>query len=235
MSTTLLDLEKQFTPAKLAQELSNNPDFRVFNLLWTEPEQIFPMCKKMGWTTVEEVVTWVIEVNKAIGNTEVFERLIDPPLEIDWNSLSYIEWPDVHKAIAEQSSIREDAQINQTDIRYKLASYEQLSLIAKTFYQTKKLKYITERNDCDDFVKALLGWLALKGLGNLCIGFAGTTSYYNDTVVGGHALGIAVDDTKTVWLIEPQSGYLHKPTDRISPKLGGFLTANSMKLARIYF
>jgi hypothetical protein len=82
-----------------------------------------------------------------------------------------------------------------------------------------------------------MGWLAANNMGNLAIGFCNQTPHKAGAMIGGHAVAIAVDQDKKVWIIEPQApnGLLLDPKSLTAARLGGYWSADSMKLARVFF
>ena len=60
---------------------------------------------------------------------------------------------------------------------------------------TNRYKYQTEMFDCDDFAMVLLGRLRER-FPNFAIGFAAS---------GEHAFNFFIDNTRKLWLIEPQT------------------------------
>jgi len=230
----LSDLIRTYPPEKLAPELRAYPDFRILNLLWSDPSQLIPMCEKMGWNTVEDVSAWVVKVNAAIGNTSAFVSMIDPHIDIDYDALARVDFAAIHRAVNEQCNIRSDVWFDQSDATYRLPTKEMLQKLA-TEFPGRTRKWLDTRHDCDDYVRQFLGWLAANGVGNLACAFCTQTPYRSGSMIGGHATVIAVDNLLKVWIIEPQDGVLYEPKSIQAARLGGYWTADSMKLARVYF
>ena len=69
----------------------------------------------------------------------------------------------------------------------------------------KMMKYLTDIQDCDDFMKGLLGIMSIYGMGGRSIGYL-----IVKTPQGGHAVIILLDPTNTIWVIEPQQPDLSK-------------------------
>lgn len=217
----------------VAKMLKENPMWRIFNMLWTTPEDIIPVCHAMGFETVEDLVTWAARVNAAMAETaQTFERLIDPPLDVNLGLLPSIPFSAIHKAIAEQCLLREDFFIDHSDAAYRLPTKAQWEQIGKAF-PARGRKWVASTFDCDDFTRAFVGWLSMRGLGNLAVAFCGITPYdAAGTLLGGHAVALVMDSDKKLWFLEPQDGKLYPPTYSI---LGGFFAAKTVKLARVYF
>lgn len=230
----LTDFIKSYGAQKAADYCRSDPSFAVFNLLWSDPEQLIPVCEKMGWQTLDELVQWVEHVNRAIGNTRAFIALINPSIPIDYSTLEALTFQEIHALIVEQCNIRTDCFFDQSDSKYRLASKTDLEWLAANFpHKTKKWAW--DRHDCDDFARSFLGWLASNGLGNLAIGFCAQTHYRNSQLLGGHATLLCVDTTRKVWIIDPQTGIIAAPKSLTAAKMGGFMLADSMQLARVLF
>ena len=136
--------------------------------------------------------------------------------------------------MTEQCLIRDDVWFDQSDATYRLPTKEMLEKLA-TEFPGRTRKWLDTRHDCDDFVRAFIGWLASNGMGNLACAFCTQTPYRNGEMIGGHATVIAVDNLLKVWIIEPQAGLLFEPKSLAAARLGGYWMADSMRLARVYF
>lgn len=206
------------------------PEWRVFNLLWSDPQELPAVCAGMGWQTVDDVNTWVQRVNEAIGNTQAFEELIDPAVPYTTTGMKKTPWHPLHVAIHATGTLASDCFLHNSDLEYFLPTKAQWEVIA-ALCPSKKLKHVGEPHDCDDFARHALGWLAAKGLGNCASAFAGTRHYMNQFLLGGHALVLVWDDTLTPWQWEPQSGRLFPAT---APSTGPFPLATRVEYARIF-
>lgn len=217
----------------VAATLTADPTWRIFNMLWTAPTDIIKVCNEMGFQTVEDAVGWAARVNAAMGTTaQTFERLIDPPLDVNLGLLPSVPFAEIHKAIAEQCLLREDFFIEQSDANYRLPTKAQWQQIGKAFPMRGR-KWIADVQDCDKFAKAFVGWLSMRGLGNMAVAFCGITPYDSaGTMLGGHAVALVMDSDKKLWFLDPQTGNLYEPTFAM---LGGFFAAKTVKLARVYF
>lgn len=216
----------------VARAIQDEPDFQVFNLLWSTPEELIPACDKMGWQTLDELLAWVQSVNAAVGKTSQFVQLIDPPVGMMLAGLPTVDMPTIHKAIVDQAMVRDDFFIDQSDATYCLPSKAQWEHLVAICPVTRR-RWVATTFDCDDFANMFRGWLASNGLGNLAQGFCGITLYdLQGNLMGGHAVVLVMDDTHKLWFLDPQAGRLFEVT---YPRLGGFIFAKSVRIARAYF
>jgi hypothetical protein len=220
-------------PQAVARAIASDPAWRVFNLLWTTPDEIAPTCKAMGFETVADVAGWVQRVSAAMGETAAtFERLIDPPLDINPALLPSVPFPVIHQAIVDQCQRRDDFFIEQSDAAYKLPTRQQWEQLAQAFPMRGR-KWVADSGDCDDFVKAFAGWLSMRGLGNLAVAFCAINPVNAaGDVIGGHAVALVMDADRKLWFCEPQDGKLYPPN---YARLGGYFMAAGVKLARCFF
>ncbi|MCR4333913.1 MAG: hypothetical protein NUV60_02800 [Patescibacteria group bacterium] len=221
-------------PTTLSKVLLQQDDWKIFNLLWTDPGQISQACDAMGWQTTEEVIAWVARVNTAVGNTQTFVSLIDPPTRVDYDLLPSIEWARIHEAIVAQCNIRDDFFVERSDAVYRLPTKAQLDYLAQAC-PIRRRTWAQERMDCDDYARAFIGWLASNGIGNIVNGFAATTAYRQGELQGGHAVVLVMDDTRALWALDAQQGRLYAPKSREAAKLGRYILADEMRVARAYF
>lgn len=226
------DYINQHGPAAVARAIEADPAFSVFNLMWGAPEEILPACQRLGLTTVDDVVGWVHRVNAAVGNPQAFVSNVDPDLKLDMAAMPTIQWPDIHKAVAEQCKTTDHFFLDHSDRTYRLPTKAQWDAIAAACPSHRRRHSRSEAHDCDDFVRHFQGWLASKGYGNLAHGFAATLHYRGTAFQGGHAVVLCVDADRKVWQIEPQAGKLFAAD---YAKLGGFFLADTVRLARLYF
>jgi len=87
-----------------------------------------------------------------------------------------------------------------TDNKYKLPHINQIKEFLKKD-KTDWQKYVKETNDCDNFAIQLAGKLNAEFPG-FAVGYAQSDK---------HAFNIFIDNTKTVYLIEPQTDKILKP------------------------
>ena len=229
----LTDFIKAYPPDRLAIDLRADPAFELLNLLWVSPKELAPMCDDMGWQTVDDVVAWVGGVSSAIGNTKEFISRVAPSVDFDVHGMADIPWHDIHVALSLQTTLAADLKIHQSDAHYRLPTRAQWVELASKCPVSRRPHSRNELMDCDDFAKAFIGWLASIGLGNCAAGFVGTRHYRDALITGGHALVAVLDNTKTVWMIEPQTGVLHAPSE--SARLGGNWLANRLEVAIAIF
>jgi len=230
--TALQDAIREAGPQAVAAMVRDNPDFRVFGLLFATPEELIAACDAMEWQTLDELLEWVRKTNDAIGNTASFVNLIAPPIPFTLAGLPTTDMPTIHAAIAAQCKLTAEFRVDQSDINYRLLSKSQWELLAK-LCPINRRGWVAETMDCDDYVNAFRGWLASHGLGNLAQGFGGLTLYdLFGGIVGGHAVVIVMDDTHKLWYLDPQPGKLY-PVDYA--RLGGFITAKTVRVARAFF
>ena len=228
----LSDYINQHGAQSVARLVANDPAFSVFNLMWNSADEILPACQQMGLNTVDDVISWVHRVNQAIGNHGVFASIVDPDVSIDVNSLQQIKWADIHAAIAKSFVLEDGFFISNSDSAYRLPTKAQWEELASKCPSKRKRHAQTEAHDCDDFAKHFLGWLASKGLGNLACGQITTIHKMGTSILGAHAVCIVIDSDKNVWQIEPQNGKLYPAN---YAKLGGFIFADRITLARCFF
>lgn len=230
----LTDAIEQAGPANVAALIANDPAWRVFNLLWTAPEEIVPVCNRMGWQTLDDLIAWVHAMTGAVGNVEAFEALIDPPLPgIDYWQLTNLQWRDIDQAMALQFTRRDDFFRDHSDASYRAPTKAQWDVIAAACPSHRRKHSGNDVFDCDEFARMAWGWLAQKGLGNLAAGYCATTAYRAGKMIGAHAVVLVVDNEKKCWVWEPQAGRLFAPQDAI--KLGGYFLADEIRLTRAYF
>lgn len=188
--------------------------WKLLNLLWPEPQMIAPAADALGLTTMAQAQQLADQLRDAVGmpRATALERLLNPALPgINLADLQRVEFTTIHRAVVAQTRQRADFAIHQSDRYYHLPTRAMLEQIAAAQPFTAR-QWTEETQDCDDFARMFLGWLASKGLGNLAIGFAGLTYYgWGGEVLGGHAVAMAVDDTGAVWFIDPRVRGLHSP------------------------
>ena len=86
--------------------------------------------------------------------------------------------------------------------------------------RTNALKYRSEKFDCDDFARVLVGqervWFRMNDQGNrgstLGIVWGDIRPSETSTEVYAHAVNVFIDSNREVWLVEPQNDQLSKPT-----------------------
>lgn len=227
----LTDAIRAAGPAAVADMLRNDPAWRVFNLLWEDPQEIIPAVERMGLTTLDAVVDWVQRVNAAVGNTAAFETLVDPAVPVTRMGMHIIPWPRLHEAIHATGLLAADCFLHNSDAEYRLPTKAQWDAIAAACPAARRKHSRSDVHDCDDFVRHAMGWLASHGMGNLAHAFGGTRHYRGETLTGGHAIVLVWDSTLTPWQWEPQAGRLF-PADYA--KLGGNIFATRVEYARIF-
>lgn len=221
-----------FGTERLAEVLSSQAEFQVLNLTWSTADEIIPALASMGFTTLDQVLTWVRNVNAALGNPSAFVYLIDPPVPVSLAGMPTVDMPVIHQAIVDQGKTRDDFFIDQSDRTYCLPTKAEWDLLAATC-PVKRRKWVAESFDCDDFSRAFLGWLAMNGLGNTAAGFCAITMYdFGGTLIGGHAVVLVMDADKKLWFLDPQTAKLYEVT---YPKLGGAIFGKTVKIARAFF
>jgi len=227
------------TPAVVAAQLrelgQSHAGWRVFNMMWTTPNEILAAATSLGWSTRAQAESWVNRMRDTITMQEAgaIEARVYPRLDFDLDAMPQVLYGFIHTQAAAQTLLRSDFFTDQSDRHYRLPSLAQLQRLAD-IQPFRTRQFASETMDCDDYVRAFLGWLAASGYGNLAIGHASITYYQNGTLLGGHAVALAVDDTGKVWFIDPQTRGLHDP---MKSRTGGaqFWGATELKLARLYF
>jgi hypothetical protein len=214
----------------VAQAISNDPSFRVFNLLWSDPQEIIPACNKMKWQTLDDLLQWVNSTNTAIGDTAAFEILVDPPVSISTSGMVKVPWSKLHESIHATGLLSSDCLLHNSDGEYSLPTKSQWDTIALACPSSKRKHSGNEELDCDDFVSIARGWLASKGLGNTANAIASTRHFLGSSIVGGHAIVLVWDNTLTPWQWEPQRGLLYPAN---YAKLGGNFMAQRLEYARV--
>lgn len=232
----LQDYIKARTPAAVAADLraaaDRHPGWAMFNAFWTDPAEIAAAARALQLDTLADATRFADQLRDAMGQRAYAARdLVQPRFDLDPATLRTVPWATVHQALAAHVPMRADRVIDNADATYRLATRAQLERIAAAASASRR-QWRDTAHDCDDFVKDFLGELARAGLGNLAIGFGGTTHYLGAQVLGGHAVALAVDADLRVWFIEPQTGKLHPPT---TAWLGGFTFADRVLLARAFF
>lgn len=230
--SALTDAIREAGPDAVARVIAGDPDWRLFNLLWSTPEEIIPACDRMDWQTLDELVAWVQAVNAAMPNRAEFVELVDPAIPFTLDGMPTTDMPTIHKAIVDQAKLTAEFRIDQSDNWYRKPKKAQWELLAQ-LCPINRRKWVAETGDCDDYARAFQGWLASHGLGNLVNGFCGLTHYdLFGNIVGGHACVLVMDDTGKLWNLDPQTARLYEVTN---PRIGGFLTAKSVRIARAFF
>jgi len=100
------------------------------------------------------------------------------------------------------------SNIYLSDLKYKTFPISELKRFLRTDWTDKK-KWVREVHDCDEFSFQLMG-LINKWAGACAFGIAWSPV---------HAYNIWIDDKKQLWIIEPQTDILYKPTEVNSPYL----------------
>lgn len=230
--SALTDAILEAGPHAVARVIADDPAWQVFNLMWNTPEEIAPACDRMGWQTLDELLDWVHEVNAAVRNQLAFVDLVDPIIPFTLDGMPTVTMQTIHQAIVDQAVLRDDAIVEQSDVNYRLATKKQWEQLA-ALCPIRRRAWVAETGDCDDYVRAFMGWLASHGLGNLAQAFCGLTMYdLFGGMSGGHAVVLVMDDTHKLWFLDPQPGRLYEVTN---PRLGGFIFAKSVKIARAFF
>lgn len=226
----LSDAIAQAGAPQVAAAIAVDPTFTVFNLLWSDPQEIAPACDRMGWQTLDELLAWVRATSAAVGNAPAFEQLVDPPAPATLAGMATVPWARLHEAIHATGLLAADCMLHHSDATYHLPTREQWAAIAAAC-PAKRRRWVNETLDCDDFVRIALGWLSSKGLGNTAAATVATRHYLGAQATGGHAVVLVWDATLTPWQWEPQTGQLHPAT---YAKLGGNFLAQRIEYARIF-
>lgn len=235
--SALSDAIREYGPDNLAKVLTEqahtHAGYRFFNLLYTEPSQIARACDRLGFTELPSFMAWADKVRDNLGaQVGAIEALIDPPIGVDLSACPTVEFPEIHKAMTEQATLRDDFFVDQTDRTYRLPTKAQWDKLAWSYPGGTK-RWVETDNDCDDFANGFRGWLAMQGMGNLANGFCGITPYDSaGEIIGGHAVVLVMDSDKKIWFLDPKEGKLYPPT---KASLGSYFFAASVKIARAYF
>lgn len=226
----LTDMITQTGAENVANIIKDDPNFRIFNLLWNDPKELIPVCNQMGFVTLTQLINWCNSVNVAIGNTVAFEDLIDPVVNYSLSSFNKTAWNNLHVSIHATGLLSNDCILHNNDAEYYLPTKIQWQEILSKC-PAKEYKWKNEHLDCDDFVNIARGWLSAKGLGNTANAFVATRHYLNAVPTGGHAVLLVWDNTLTPWQFEPQNGLLYAVN---YAKLGGNNLANRIEYARVF-
>jgi len=125
---------------------------------------------------------------------------------------------EVRAIIKEKLRITDNTRINLFDGRYYAISLEDLKLFL-TFDFSDMVKYKKEIFDCDDFAYLLLGrqrlWHAKLNLNlastfGMVIGDIRTSE--ESQKPRGHAMNFIITPDKELYLVEPQTDNIYKPT-----------------------
>lgn len=219
-------------PEVLAPVVRAMPDLAVFNMAWSAPEELIPVCDALGFETLADLQAWVARVNTALGvSKDAFVKLCRPEPGVSRDGLVIAPFSTIHQAISAQCVLRSDIFVEQFDAAFMLPTKTQWDTIAANS-PMRRHDWRESRNDCDDRVKWFLGWLAEYGLGNFAAGFCGLTMYDSaGEIVGGHAVALVCDADHKVWFLEPADGKLYPPT---TATLGG-IAGSTVKIARVWF
>jgi len=115
----------------------------------------------------------------------------------------YIGWDELRSLL---KGACKEPTIYLSDTSYALISKSEMLRFLKEDL-VDLAKYTPEYYDCDDFSFRLHGALSLPVWGGIAFGIAWSAT---------HAYNIFVDDERKVWIIEPQTDQLMKPSN-VSP------------------
>jgi len=95
------------------------------------------------------------------------------------------------------------SKIHIADSEYYLPKYSMMEKIVKLM-PVKYMKYEKEKHDCDDFALIFMATVRLL-LGNFAVGEIWTQT---------HALNFFIDERERVWLVEPQTNKIFRPSSK---------------------
>lgn len=230
--TELESYIKQVGTNAVVAQISALPGWRLFNMMWKDPNDIIHVCNTMGFQTIEDVQAWVTATLQ-VPNAEQFAKL--SLATTSWSTYQFptVSWIEMDGARHAQCASDSDYKRMNSDATYRIPTLTQLEQIAKDCWSYRWRHLGAEHLDCDDHVNIARGWLSANGLGNLAAGKAAIRPYLNDAVLGGHAVLLAysreaVGAPLVCHWWEPQNGMLYPVT---YAKLGGFFFANRVGLA----
>lgn len=197
--------------------IQSTPFWWPLRMAVKSPRDILHACSSLGLSTLEDLQAWIVAANSGpIPQREKWQALATPTTTIKPSDLGSCTWAQMDQARFTQCVSASDYKRMNSDAGYLCPTEAQLRQIAKDC-PSWRLEWLTERNDCDDFVLFARGWLASQGLGNLSAGKAGTVHYAGSTILYGHAVLLAFSrETPTAplvaWWWEPQNGELYPVT-----------------------
>lgn len=188
-------------------------------------DTVLAICSAWGFADVEPLVAWAERLD--LGGRPL---ALPPPVEIGgMTKVSHDYLRDkVQRARGYQAT--QDVRWYQTDAEYRLLDEASLEVIRQRT-PSRFLPYRATTMDCDDHQRALMGWLAQHGLGNVSIGTANLKIYRQGNLIGAHAMCVAVW-TSGAMLLEPATGRLHEFDDK---RVGNFLLADEVRVFEIGF
>ena len=190
-------------------------------------EQVANVCSRAGYNTVEELTTAITS-----GRLDFIKLSERKPII---KTTEQVNHDTIRDAIQRSKGYKASPNVRwyQKDMSYHLLTEDDLNeILLYTPDLTKQ--YRATVNDCDDFQKQYLGWLASKGLGNVSIGFCSTLHLNGGVVKGSHAACFVVyrkkDGTIVANHLEPMNGRLTHFSDLT---IGGFWLAPEVQVYEI--
>lgn len=173
---------------------------------YTHPDGFIALCKRHGFPEWPDLERFGLAVQGTTWEPQAFVDSIDVPwpdgINIEWKAVTYI-WQGI---VATGFPIDKMNGIDiGEDIEYGLVSDADLMRLIETS-PSDRYKYIPERRNCNDFARRLFqGWLAVKGYGNLAIGWLMADFTKDNGEKTGHMVCWALTKENNIWVFEPQS------------------------------
>jgi hypothetical protein len=193
------------------------------------PPNIAVILEDLNIESLEDAKEWSTHVFE-IGE-EAFKYFIPPTFSNITESVEQVTFMEIGELVKSQCLVGDDFNIEFGDAYYGLPPKEYVEdVLDRTYFDREPyiLKTMTiddkpwQRylHDCDDFSRSLSGRFAHSDLSGLALGeLKVRLTTEEGEVKGAHAINFFVDDTKRVWMIEPQSDQIFSP-DRVF-KRGG--------------
>lgn len=187
------------------------------------PENIGALCNSIGIETVEQLEVWV---NAADGQGVL--NIIDPVFDVDrTKSFSSSE---IEALVRSQGILENVCPFGFGDAQYYFFSEDELKN-ALSKCPIDRLKYITDKHDCENFAEETKAWFSSHGLGDFAFARTEVNFYKNGNVIGAHGINLAPLRDGRVIMVEPQKDINLWPADQ--PEFG--MGADEMRIRKIDF
>lgn len=193
MSTSIRDIVLNTGEREVFKIIQKEQAFIPIQLLADQSYQVVPALEAIGVYTDVDVLNYVQGIKNAVGenNLRTFINIVRPEIDtniINYDSLKRITATNFHTNVWNKIGHVEEKNVFAFDGYYKVPTKAQLDHIVMMSWYLRMKHSGTEQTDCDKLAKAIIGWLAMQGYGNLSIGILGIILRDINNYAKGHAI-----------------------------------------------
>jgi len=201
------------------------------------PDTLIILLKAMGFNTWEQLAHWITDADYTLFTLKGAFNCIRPPCP-NLGELEKFSLHDVRRRIRDACPGIHPFKLYNMDNKYRYVPENKIQEIINAC-PIHRLVGQQERLDCDDFTRAMMGWLSENGQGNITIGRMVVTlsNSPNPTIGTGaqHALCFAITVDRKMFVIEPQktgehAWYRYTPDNKCAFQGWKYLTPTSMEI-----